>query len=183
MKHEKKYPIYGVMAEFDNPTSLLNAAKQMHAAGYRTMDAFTPYPIEEVSEVIGFHRHHNKVPLITLIGGIIGCIGGFGLASSASAVFYPLNIAGRPLVPWPMFIPVTFECTVLVAGLSCAIGMLALNGLPQPYHPVFNVPGFSLASNNRFFLVIEARDGKYEEQEVMGFFRSVGAREVTRVDG
>ena len=147
------------------------------------MDAYTPYPIEEVSEVIGFHRHHNKVPLITLIGGLIGGIGGFSLATAASSIWYPLNIAGRPLVPWPMFIPVTFECTVLVAGLSCAIGMLALNGLPQPYHPVFNVPGFSLASNDRFFLVIEARDAKYQEQEVMNFFRSVGAREVSRVDG
>jgi hypothetical protein len=183
VKQEKKYPIYGVMAEFDNPTDLLHAAQRTYESGYRKIDAYTPYPIEEVSEVIGFHRHHNKVPLICLIGGILGGAGGFALASSASALWYPLNIAGRPYIPWPMFIPITFECTVLIAGLSCAIGMLALNGLPEPYHPVFNVPGFSLATNNRFFLVIEARDPKYDQAEVMDFLRSAGAQEVMLVDG
>src|SRR3954470_3171114 len=105
------------MAEFSNPTDLLDAAKRTYESGYRKIDAYTPFPIEEVSETIGFHRHHNKVPLITLIGGILGCIGGFTLASYAASIWYPLNIAGRPFIAWPMFIPVTFECTILLAGL------------------------------------------------------------------
>lgn len=171
------------MAEFDNPKDLLGAAKRVYDAGYRTMDAFTPYPIEEVSEVIGFHRRHNKVALICLIGGLVGMCFGFGLCSTASAYLYPLNIAGRPYIPWPMFIPITFECTVLFAGLSTLVGMLALNGLPRPYHPVFNVPGFSTATNDRFFLVIEARDAMYDQDLTSDLLRGLGAQEVTLVDG
>ena len=183
MKQEQKYPIYGVMAEYTNPAQLIAATKKAYEAGYRVMDAYTPYPIEEVSETIGFHRKDNLVPRATLTGGIMGMIGGFTLATFAAAVWYPVNIAGRPLVPWPMFIPVTFECTILLAGLSCGLGMLAMNALPQPYHPVFNVPGFSLATNNRFFLCIEARDPKYDESAVTDLLRSTSAREVVRVDG
>jgi hypothetical protein len=183
MKHEQKYPIYGVMAEFETPEDLIAATHAARSAGYRVMDAYTPYPIEEVSETIGFHRHHNKVPLATLIGGVLGGIGGFALASLAASVWYPLNIAGRPMIAWPMFIPVTFECTILLAGLSCAAGMIAMNGLPQPYHPVFNAPNFSRASVDRFFLCIEARDPMYDEDAVTGFLKSNNAREVTRVDG
>ncbi len=183
MKEVKTYPIYGVMAEFETPHALILATKAAYGAGYRVMDAYTPFPIEEVSEVIGFHRKDNKVPLATLIGGILGGIGGFSLASLASSSWYPLNIAGRPLIPWPAFIPVTFECTILLAGLSCAFGMLAMNGFPQPYHPVFNVPSFSRASNDRFFLCIEARDPKYDESSVMDLLRKSDATEVTRVDG
>ena len=183
MKQVKKYPIYGVMAEFETSSALIDATHQAFDKGYRVMDAYTPFPIEEVSETIGFHRHHNKVPLVTLIGGLCGLVGGYSLATLAASIWFPLNIAGRPFVTWPMFIPVTFECTILLAGLSCAIGMLAMNGLPQPYHPVFNVPGFNLATNNRFFLCIEARDPLYDEDAIMGMFRSVNAKEVTRVDG
>ena len=179
----KKYPTYGVMAEFKTPAELIAATHAAYTAGYRVMDAYTPFPIEEVSETIGFHKHHNKVPLATLTGGILGLIGGFSLASLASASWYPLNIAGRPLIPWPAFIPVTFECTILLAGLSCAFGMIAMNGLPQPYHPVFNVPGFSRATNDRFFLCIEARDPMYNEDAVMDLLRSANATEVTKVDG
>jgi hypothetical protein len=183
MIQKKRYPIYGVMAEYDTPAELIAAAKKVFDSGYRTFDAFTPFPIEEVSEMVGFHRHHNKVPFATLIGGILGGIGGFSLASLASSVWYPLNIAGRPFIPWPMYIPVTFECTILIAGLSCGLGMFVMNGLPMPNHPVFNVPGFARASNDKFFLCIEARDVKYDEDSVTALLRSTGAKEVSRVDG
>ncbi len=183
MKQSKKYPVYGIMAEFDSPATLIDATHKAYAAGYRVMDAYTPFPIEEVSETIGFQRHHNKVPLATLIGGLLGGIGGYTLASCAASVWYPLNIAGRPFIPWPMFIPVTFESTILIAGLSCALGMLIMNGLPQPYHPVFNVPNFSLATNNRFFLCIEARDPMYDEDAIMDMLKLTSAREVTKVNG
>ena len=183
MKQVKKYPIYGVMAQYATAGDLIAATRKAHDAGYRVMDAYTPFPIEEVSETIGFHRHHNKVPLATLAGGLAGGIGGYILASCAASVWYPLNIAGRPFITWPMFIPVTFESTILIAGLSCAIGMLVMNGLPQPYHPVFNVPNFSLATNNRFFLCIEARDPMYDEDAVMDLFKLTSAREVTKVEG
>jgi hypothetical protein len=183
MNQKKKYPIYGVMAEYDNPASLIAAAKKVFDSGYRTIDAYTPFPIEEVSEMVGFHRHHNKVPLATLVGGLLGGIGGFSLACLAASSWYPLNIAGRPFIPWPMFIPVTFECTILLAGLSCALGMFAMNALPMPHHPVFNVPNFSMASNNRFFLCVEARDAKYEEDAVTSLLRSTDAKEVARVEG
>lgn len=183
MKQNKKYPIYGIMAEFDSPTGIMLAAQKARDAGYRIMDAYTPFPIEEVSEAVGFHRKHNKVALACLIGGILGGTGGYTLASCAAGVWFPLNIAGRPFIPWPMFIPVTFESTILIAGLSAAIGMLVMNGLPAPYHPVFNVPGFSLATNDRFFLCIEARDPKYDEDAVMDFLKTLNPMEVTRVEG
>src|SRR5690348_4314013 len=183
MKQNKKYPIYGIMAEFESPAAILKAAQSAHAAGYRVMDAYTPFPIEEVSEAIGFHRRDNKVALTTLIGGLLGGLGGYTLASSAAGVWFPLNIAGRPFNPWPMFIPVTFESTVLIAGLSAAIGMIIMNGLPSPYHPVFNVPGFSQVTNNKFFLCIESRDPKYDEAAVMDFMNSLDPVEVTRVQG
>jgi hypothetical protein len=183
VKQVKKYPVFGVMAEYDTPAAVITAAKQAFDAGYRQMDAYTPFPIEEVSEMLGFQRHHNKVPLATLIGGLLGGLGGYTLACFASSVWFPLNIAGRPYITWPLYIPVTFESTILIAGLSCAIGMLAMNGLPSPYHPVFNVPGFSLATNNRFFLCIEARDPKYDEAAVTDFLKQTNAREVTRVEG
>ena len=183
MKAKKKYPIYGVMAEFDSATAILTAAQKAHDAGYRVMDAYTPFPIEEVSEAIGFRRKDNKVALACLIGGLLGGTGGYTLAACAAGVWFPINIAGRPFIPWPMFIPVTFEATILIAGLSAGIGMLVMNGLPSPYHPVFNVPGFSLATNDRFFLCIEARDPKYDESAVTEFLNSLDPTEVTRVEG
>ncbi len=183
MKQNKKYPIYGIMAEFETPAAILHAAQKAHDAGYRVMDAYTPFPIEEVTEAIGFHRKDNKVARTCLIGGLLGGLGGYTLATAANGIWFPLNIAGRPFVPWPMFIPVTFEATVLVAGLSAAIGMLVMNGLPSPYHPVFNVPGFELATNNRFFLCIEARDPQYDEGAVTDFLKSLNPMEVVRVEG
>ena len=168
------------MAEFETPTEAVAAARHAYEEGYRAMDAYSPYPVEELSEAIGFHR--NRLPLIVLIGGILGCVGGFALCYWASAIAYPLNVGGRPLNSWPAFIPVTFECTILLAALAAVFGMLALNGLPQPYHPVFNVPRFELASRNHFFLCIEAKDPKFDREATRAFLEGLGPVEVTDVE-
>lgn len=152
--------LYGLMAEFDTPTALVAAARRAYQAGYRRMDAYSPFPIEELHEAIG--AHHTRLPLLVLLGGLAGGLGGYALQYWVSAVAYPINVGGRPFHSWPAFIPVTFECTILVAALSAVLGMLALNGLPMPYHPVFNAPRFALASRNRFFLCIEARDPRFD---------------------
>ena len=171
--------VYGLMAEFEDPTSLVQATHRAYHEGYRCMDAYSPYPIEELHEALG--SHHTRLPLIVLIGGITGCIGGYLLQYWVSAIAYPVNIGGKPLHSWPAFIPVTFECTILVAALSCVLGMLALNGLPQPYHPVFNVPRFALASRNRFFLCIESQDPKFDINGTRHFLETLSPREVTTV--
>ncbi len=170
---------YGLMAEFADPSELVAAAHRAYHEGYRRMDAYSPLPIEELHEAIGFH--HTKLPLIVLIGGIVGCLGGYLLQFWVSTMAYPLNVGGKPLHSWPAFIPVTFECTILGAALSAVFGMLALNGLPQPYHPVFNVPRFALASRDRFFLCIESRDPKFDDTTTRTFLETLGAREVTTV--
>jgi hypothetical protein len=171
--------VYGMMAEFEDPSSLVAATQRAYADGYRCMDAYSPYPIEELHEALG--SHHTRLPLIVLIGGICGCVGGYALQYWASVIAYPVNIGGKPLHSWPAFIPVTFECTILVAALSCVLGMLALNGLPQPYHPVFNVPRFALASRNRFFLCIESKDAKFDLEATRHFLETLNPREVTTV--
>jgi Alternative complex III, ActD subunit len=172
--------LYGLMAEFESPTDVVAAARRAYEEGYRKMDAFSPFPIEELSEAIGFHR--NRLPLIVLIGGIVGCLGGFALCYWVSVHAYPLNVGGRPLNSWPAFIPVTFETTILVAALFAVFGMLALNGLPQPYHPVFNAPRFELASRNTFFLVIEAKDPHFDLEATRTFLDSLGSKEVIDVE-
>ena len=171
--------VYGLMAEFEDPTSLVNATHKAYHEGYRRMDAYSPYPIEELHEALG--SHHTRLPLIVLIGGIIGCLGGYLLQYWVSAIAYPVNIGGKPLHSWPAFIPVTFECTILGAALSAVLGMLALNGLPMPYHPVFNVPRFALASRNRFFLCIEAKDPKFDVEDTRRFLETLNPLEVTTV--
>jgi len=171
--------LYGLMAEFDDPQTLVAATRRAHEEGYRRMDAYSPFPIEELHEALG--QHHSKLPLIVLIGGIIGGLGGYALQYWVAAIAYPVNIGGRPLHSWPAFIPVTFECTILVAALSAVLGMLALNGLPMPYHPVFNVPRFALASRNRFFLCIEAKDRKFDLEATRRFLETLEPREVSTV--
>ncbi len=172
-------PIYGLMAEFDNPTDLVHAAKAAYDAGYRHMDTYTPYPLEEAAEAVG--AHHNRVALITLIGAMLGMIGGYALQFWVSAVNYPINVGGKPFHSWPAFIPVTFECAVLGASLASVFGMLALNGLPQPYHPVFNVPGFARASRDKFFLCIEAQDPKFRLLDTRKFLEGFHPDEISEV--
>ena len=172
--------LYGIMAEFARPEQLLNAARAAYRAGYRKMDAYSPYAVEGVAEAIGFQK--TKVPLITLIGGICGGLTAYGMQWYSDVVDYPLNVGGRPLHSWPAFVPITFELTVLFAAIAGLIGMLALNGLPRPYHPVFNAPEFKLASQTRFFLCIEANDHLFRAAEVRSFLQSFDPIKVMEVE-
>jgi hypothetical protein len=175
----KQVPLYGLMAEFDSPSDLVAAAHRTHEAGYRKIDAYTPFPIEELAEAIGFHS--NRVPLVVLIGGIIGGLSGYFLQYWVAVITYPTNIGGRPFHSWPAFIVVTFEMTILFAGVAAVFGMLALNGLPMPYHPVFHVPRFAFASKDRFFLIIFASDPKYSAQSARQFLEALGPRSISEV--
>ncbi len=171
--------LYGLMAEFETPGQLVAAARKTREAGFKNFDAYTPYPIHELDGAMDLHD--NRVSLFTLIGGILGCAGGFGLATWISAVAWPLNIGGRPLISVPMFIPVTFECTILIGGLTAAISMILMNGLPQPYHPVFNVERFANASRSKFFLCIESEDPKFDRAATEGFLASLNPEEIAEV--
>src|SRR5437899_675075 len=175
----RRPPIYGLLAEFDSPDALVAAVRRAYNAGYRRMDAYTPFPIDEVAEALHFRR--TRIPLVVLIGGVIGCVGGYFMQYYASVIDYPINVGGRPLHSWPAFIPVTFELTVLCAALFAVLGMLALNGLPMPYHPLFHVPRFALATRDRFFLCIEATDPKFDRQETRKFLAGLQPREITEV--
>ena len=177
---ETKPPLYGLMAEFDNPTDVVEAARATYDAGYRRINAYSPYPIEELAEAIGFHR--TRLPVIVLIGGILGGLIGYGLQYYVAVIDYPINVGGRPLHSWPSFMPITFEMTVLFAAFAAVFGMLALNKLPQPYHPVFNAERFALASRDRFFLVIEARDPKFDHDKAWQFLESLNPKEVVDVE-
>jgi hypothetical protein len=172
---------YGVMAAFKDHEELLEAAGRAHAAGYRRMDAFSPFPIEGLAETLG--RKPHGVPFLFLIGGASGCLGGFLLQWFAMAVDYPLNIGGRPLNSWPMFIPITFELTILGAALCGFFGTLILNRVPELYHPVFNVPEFrARASRDGFFLCIEASDPKFDASQTARFLRGLAPLWVQEVD-
>ena len=172
--------IYGLMAEFEDPTALVTAARRAYEEGYRRMDAYSPFPIEELSEAIGFH--HSRLPIIVFLGGLFGCVAGFAMQYWISVIDYPINVGGKPTYSWPSFIPPTFEMTILFAALSAVLGMLALNGLPEPYHPVFNVSRFALATRNRFFLCIEAIDPKFDLDHTKRFLETLTPRNVTEVD-
>lgn len=176
---EQRARIYGVMAEFDTTDQLVEAAAKARAAGYKYVNAYTPFPVEGLAEALGFRR--SNVPMITLAGGLTGGIGGFFMQYWMAAISYPQNIGGRPLNSWPAFIVVTFELTVLGAAIFAVLGMLALNKLPQPHHPVFNAKRFALASNDRFFLCIEARDPKFDRVQAAQFLERLKAHDVTEV--
>ncbi len=172
-------PIYGLMAEFDNPTALVNATRAAREKGFRKLDAYSPFPIEALSDAL--HLHRNKLPLIVLIGGIIGGVLGYFLQFYVTVWHYPINVAGRPLHSWPAYIVITFETTVLIAALACVLGLFALCGLPMPYHPTFNVPRFAQASRNRFFLCIESTDPLFDHDRTVEFLETLEPREVSEV--
>jgi len=172
--------LYGLLAEFATVEDLVAAARQARDAGYRRMDAFTPLPVEGLAEAVGYG--HTRLPLLVLIGGLVGCGTGFYLQYYGSVYNFSLNVGGKPLDSWPAFIPITFELTVLFAALTCVFGLLAMNGLPTPYHPVFNVEKFALASRDRFFLCIKARDPKFDREKTREFLKSLKAREVMDIE-
>ena len=174
-------PIYGLMAEFDDVTTLVKATRRVHAEGYQRFDAYTPFPVHQLFEAMEFND--RRLPLFVLLGGIFGCAAGFGLCYWVSTTAYPLNIGGRPFNSWPSFVPVTFEVTILIASLTAVLSMIVLNGLPRPYHPVFNVKRFAEhASQDGLFLAIEAEDPKFDRARTRAFLQELGAREVNEVE-
>jgi hypothetical protein len=173
-------PFYGIMAEFETAEALLRATEKTTAAGYSKTDAFSPFPIHGLFDALRIRE--KKVAPIILVFGLIGLAAGAGLEYWTQVIAYPMNIAGRPFWAWVAYIPPAFETTILFAAFSAVIGMFALNGLPQPYHPVFNVPQFARASQDRFFLLIEATDPKFDADATRTFLAGLGPREVVHVD-
>jgi hypothetical protein len=176
----KGHPLFGLLAEFETPDQLLLATRKARGEGYTKLDAYTPYPVEGLAEALGFHE--TQLPLIVLLGGLLGAVGGYSLQYWLSVRDYPVNAGGRPLNSVPSFVIVTFELTILVAAFSAVLGMLALNRLPMPYHPVFNVPGFKLASRNRFFLSIEAVDPRFDREGTSRFLEGLQAKAVSDIE-
>jgi hypothetical protein len=180
MRMGKSPRAYGMIAEFDGPDALVEATQRTYQAGYRRMDAYTPFPVHGLAEAMG--RRGIRLPLLVLAGGILGAVGAFLLQTYANVFDYPMNIGGRPLFSWPAYIPIIFELMVLAAVFAAVFGMLALNGLPQPHHPVFNAPHFELASRTHFFLCVEAADPKYDSAGTRRFLEGLGPTSVAEIE-
>lgn len=175
----KPHALYGIVAEFATADALVHATHEAHKTGYRAMDAYTPFPVEAVFHALG--ARHSKLPWLIFLGGLTGAGIGFGFQWWTATIAYQLNVGGRPLNTWPMFIPVTFEMTILVAGLTTVLGMLAFNGFPMPYHPIFNASRFDLASRDRFFLCIESADPLFDVGRTTTFLQGLHPSHVEEV--
>jgi hypothetical protein len=180
MRTHPKPTLHGLVAEFNDPEDIVVAAERVTEAGYRHVDAYTPFPIHGLDEAIKFED--NRVPWTIFICGMLGCAFGYGLQCFVNMLDYPINIGGRPYQSWPSFIPVTFECTILFSAFGAVVGMLAMNGLPKPYHPIFNAPRFELASQDRFFLCIEATDPQFDREKTELFLESLHPQSVSAVE-
>lgn len=180
MTNAEQKDLYGLLIELPDADALIEASGRVHQAGYKWFESYSPFPIHGLTDAMGYRT--TKVPLLVLIGGILGCLAGFGLQYWVSVIDYPLNIGGRPYNSWPAFMPATFETTVLTAALFAVLGMLALNGLPRPHHPLFAIPEFARATKDGFFLCIQARDGKFDEKETRAFLEGLGPKEVIDVE-
>jgi hypothetical protein len=172
--------LHGILAEFDTPTQLVDAARQVRDAGYRKTDAFTPFPLHEIDEALGIKR--TILPYLVFGGAVTGLLTGIALQVFVHYIDYPMNVGGRPYISIPSMVPPSYELTILFAGFTAVFGMLFLNGLPRPYHPVFNVPRFALATREKFFLIIESEDPKFDYAETRSFMESLNPQEVFDVD-
>ena len=176
----EKGRLYGLVAEFESPSVLVAAARSARAAGYRSLDAYSPFPIHELDGALELPK--TKLPLLVLAGGVTGCATALLMQWFSAVIHYPLNVAGKPLASWPSFIPITFEMTILFAAFAAVFGMIAMNGLPMPYHPIFNASHFALASRDRFFLCIEAKDALFDRERTAKFLEGLGATVVSEVE-
>lgn len=172
--------LYGLLAEFKNEEALVEATRRTYEAGYRKIEAYTPFPVEGLATYMGVRG--RRLPWIVLGGGLLGGLGGLFMQWYSSVIDYPLNVGGKPYASWPNFVPITFETTILVAGIAAVLGMLALNRLPEPYHPVFNVAAFANASRDHFFLCIEADDLQFDRAQTKAFLQDLGAHRVDEVE-